>query len=183
MGQVAELNVFQECPSSSQTKKIWVFASRHSMHRGKRAGLATCATCVFQTTQTLLKLELKGHWVIGRRCETLLFCFHIHDTFASYLHSKTATAFAKYRKRSAKTGQFIQNGIHCLICLASILARIRAVACTRAITALSSASLTSLSGSSENKRQKWSEILMTGMTNFLYYLDQVFLYQSCMIQM
>jgi hypothetical protein len=43
--------------------------------------------------------------------------------------------------------------------------------------------LTSLSGSSENKRQKWSEILMTGMTNFLYYLDQVFLYQSCMIQM
>jgi len=61
-------------------------------------------------------------------------------TFASYLHSKTATAFAKYRKRSAKTGQFIQNGIHCLICLASILARIRAVACMRAITVLSSAS-------------------------------------------
>ena len=142
MWQVAELNVFQEFPSSSQTKKIWVFASRHSMHRGKRAGLATYVTCVFQTTQTLLKLEHKGHWVIGRRCETMLlsFCFHIHDTFASCLHSKTATVFAKYRKRSAKTGQFILNGIHCLICLASIHARTRAVACMRAITALSSAS-------------------------------------------
>ena len=68
------------------------------------------------------------------------FCYHIRDTFASCLHSKTATAFAKYQKKSAKTGQFIQNGIHCLICLASILARIRAVACMRAITALSSAS-------------------------------------------